>query len=325
MLRTYTVSNNLLKKLEDAGTKISDNAEWIDLLEPSKEEEKAVEKFLNIQVPTREEMAEIELSNRFYEENGVLYMTASILAKAENDEADAHEITFIIANNKLVTIRYVEPQSFKTFASQAQKCPENGGAGVALLNGLLGAFINRIADITENIDSQIDVISKQIFKNDGLKQGRSNTKHFQRIIKELGLAGDLISKTQESLISIERLVTFLVPQLSETSRKVMSKRLDFVTRDSVALREHTSYLLEKINFLLDATLGLINIQQNDIMKLFSIVAVCFMPSTLVVGFFGMNFKNMPLLGWDLGYQFSIGLMLITLVASFLIFRRKGWL
>ncbi len=325
MIKTYAVHNNHLKKIEYKPGEISGDAVWIDLMEPTLEEEKEVEKFLGIELPTKEEMKEIELSNRFYEEEGALYMTAAILAKSDTEEADAYEITFILSDNKLITIRYVEPTSFRLFTSQKQKCTDNASTGVTLLAGLLGAFINRIADITEKVDKQIDVVSGQIFKSTGFKHGRKSTNHFQRIIKELGLAGDLISKTQESLVSIQRLVSFLLPQLTDVTRKNMVKRFDFIVRDSIALREHTSYLIDKVNFLLDATLGLINIQQNDIMKLFSVAAVCFMPGTLITGFFGMNFDRLPLLHWYYGYELSIAAIVASIVIPFMLFRRKGWL
>jgi magnesium transporter len=223
-----------------------------------------------------------------------------------------------------VTLRYVEPQSFKNFSLRGQKVPAKGNMAEALLSGLLGAFINRMADIVEKVDRQIDTVSQQVFKSK-VRNGRSSTLHFQRIIKELGLAGDLISKTQESLVSIQRLVTFLLPNLDTPARRTVEQRLNFIIRDVGALREHSSYLIDKINFLLDATLGLINIQQNDIMKLFSIAAVCFMPGTLITGFFGMNFEHMPMLHYTYGYEFSFVAIIASLIIPFLMFRWKGWL
>jgi len=311
MLKTYAIRNNVLQKTENLPGEIPEDAVWIDMLEPTREEESMVE-------------AEIELSNRFYEEDDALFMTAAVLAKSDTEEADAHEITFVLVNSRLVTLRYVEPQSFKNFSLRGQKISTKGNTAESLLAGLLGAIINRMADIVEKVDRQIDTVSSQIFKSN-FKKGRNSTQHFQRIIKELGLAGELISKTQESLVSINRLVTFLLPNLSLHARKAVEPRLNYVSRDVNALREHAGYLIDKINFLLDATLGLINIQQNDIMKIFSIAAVCFMPGTLITGFFGMNFERLPMLHWHWGYEFSIAAIVASIIIPFLLFRRKGWL
>lgn len=325
MLNAYIISEGILKKIQCEECTLPENPVWIDLVEPSIEEEKYVEKYLDIEIPTREEMKEIELSNRFYEESESLYMTANILARSESEEADAHEVTFIITQEKLVTIRYVEPQSFKMFAMRKQRMSAKANIGEILLSSLLSVIIARIADITEKIDIQIDTISSQIFKDKNSATKKSATEHYRRIIKELGLAADLISNTQESLISIQRLVTFLLPHLSDSARKATRKKLDFIDKDAMALREHTNYLIDKVNFLLDATLGLINIQQNDIMKLFSIAAVCFVPATIVTGFYGMNFKSMPELDWQYGQWFALFLVVASTLGLLMAFRRKGWI
>ena len=325
MIRLFSVNGAQLEKSEFSDVLLK-SAAWIDLISPSETEEKQIEHFFKAEIPSKEEQTEIELSNRFYEENGVLYMTVNILVKAAaSGEPEKHPATLILAKGKLITIRHVEPESFKIFESRLNKCNLGDFAGEYLLGELLEAFINRNADIVETVDDRVDAISTKIFRADSKAASRKGEKHFQILLRDLGQCGDLISKTQESLISILRLIAFLVPQMEKKTYEKLKDRLDSINRDASALRDHNSFMIDKITFLQDATLGLINIQQNDIMKIFSIAAVCFVPSTIITGFFGMNFKNMPEYDIFYGQYLAFALMALSLIISFIFFWRKGWL
>jgi magnesium transporter len=297
-------------------------AVWIDLLAPTREEERRVEALLGVEVPTHEEMQEIEVSSRLYEENGALYMTATVLCKAQSERPETAAISFILAGDRLVTVRYAEPQPFALFAARCQRAPGAHTRGDTVLAGLLDALIDRIADILEHIGMEVDDISHEIFEHSA-RPGRGN---FQDILRRLGLRGDLTSKVRESLVGVGRLLMFLTQ--ASTAQKVakdLRNRLRTMSRDVRSLTDHVSFLASKINFLLDATLGMINIEQSAIIKIFSVVAVVFLPPTLIASIYGMNFAYMPELEWALGYPWALLLMLASAITPYLYFRRRGWL
>ena len=295
---------------------------WIDLVAPTREEERQVEALLGVGVPTREEMQEIEVSSRLYEENGALYMTATVLCKAQSERPETAAVSFILAGDRLVTVRYAEPQPFALYSTRCQRAPGAYTRGDAVLAGLLDALIDRIADILEHIGLEVDDISHEVFEHT-TRPGRGD---FQDILRRLGRRGDLISKVRESLVGIGRLLMFLTQ--ATTAQKIaknLRDRLRSMSRDVRSLTDHASFLSGKINFLLDATLGMINIEQNAIIKIFSVVAVVFLPPTLIASIYGMNFEHMPELDWTFGYAMALLLMLASAITPYLYFKRRGWL
>jgi magnesium transporter len=297
-------------------------AVWLDLVAPTREEERHVETLLGVGVPTREEMQEIEVSSRLYEENGALYMTATVLCKAESEHPETTAVSFILAGDRLVTVRYAEPQPFALFSARCQRAPVVHKRGDAVLAGLLDALIDRIADVLEHIGLEVDDVSHEVFEHTA-KPGRGD---FQSILRRLGRRGDLTSKVRESLVGVGRLLMFLTQ--AGTAQKIakdLRDRLRTMSRDVRSLTDHASFLSSKINFLLDATLGMINIEQNAIIKIFSVVAVVFLPPTLIASVYGMNFAFMPELHWAFGYPLALLLMLASALTPYLYFKRRGWL
>jgi magnesium transporter len=269
-------------------------------------------------------MQEIEASSRLYEENGALYMTTTVVARADTEHPEAPAISFILAGDRLVTVRYAEPQSFALFAGRCQRSPGPFGRGDGVLAGLLDALIDRVADVLERIGLEVDGISHEVFEHPTTPRKSGD---FQRILRSLGRRGDLTSKVRESLVGIGRLVMFLgqagTPNVK--AAKDLRNRLRTMTRDVRSLTEHASFLSGKINFLLDATLGMINIEQNAIIKIFSVVAVVFLPPTLIASIYGMNFEFMPELHSVFGYPLALALMLVSAIAPLVYFKRRAWL
>jgi len=309
----------------DATADLPSDALWIDLLEPTLEEEKAVEALLAIDVPTREEMKEIEASNRLYEDNGALYMTATVAARLDSARPEISAVTFILANGRLITTRYVDTRPFQQFVAYAQKHPNACQSSIAVLAGLIEAFIERIADLLERVGGDLDNVSGTIFVING--QGDTpNSRDLRGLIERIGFNGELNSKARESLVSLGRLVMFVqqtgLLQMSQEQRG----RFRSISRDVTSLSDHASFLGSKVSFLLEATLGLINVEQNNIIKIFSVAAVMFMPPTLVASIYGMNFHLLPNLpGTYSKFFFSLSLMLASMGLTYALFKRKGWL
>lgn len=299
------------------------DALWIDLLNPTREDEQMTETILKLEIPTLEEMQEIEITSRLYKEKNNLYMTATMMAKSDFEpEYDA--VTFIVTKRRLITIRYIEPQAFKQFEIHIANLEPSEHHPLALLIGLLESSIDRIADILERIGHNLDHQTQSIFHlqpidNEPIKLD------FQTTLRIIGQNGDLAAKTRESLVSFNRIVTFLDQSEVEKLENTVVIRLHNLTKDIRSLSDHVSFLLNKVTFLLDATLGMINIEQNNIIKIFTVSAVIFLPPTLIASIYGMNFQNMPELHWKWSYPLAIMLMLLSSWLPFKYFKYRKWL
>jgi magnesium transporter len=297
---------------------------WIDLLQPTRDEEEAVEKLIGVNIPSREDMEEIEISSRLYHDGDASYMTALLPAVGEGDDPEMAPVTFLLAGDQLVTIRYHDPSAFQSFPKRAAKVNLGCSSGDATLVALLDAVIDRLADVLERAGGEIDGISRTIFQRPG---AASRSRDFQRILKQIGRKGDLISKIRDSLATLDRLMAFLSQALvrrNKTGREVRDG-VKTLTRDVRSLTDHANFLSQKVTFLLDATLGMISIEQNAVIKALSIAAVVFLPPTLIASMYGMNFHFMPELDWPWGYPGAILLMLVSAILPYVFFKRKGWL
>jgi len=300
-------------------------AVWIDLVGPTQGEDKQVEKFLGIAVPTREEMQEIEVSSRLYVENGARYMTATLMCQSETDTPKTTPVTFILAGTRLVTVRYDDPKPFSLITNKFGRfCPSNINGQIVFMD-LLDAVIDRSADILERIGADVDQLSHDIFEPPRTTK-RQGWGAYNVVMRTIGRTGDLTSKVRESLVSVGRLLLFLANE-AEGMRwsKDIRAQLQSMQRDIHSLSDHSSYLTNKITFLLDALLGVVSLEQNDIIKLFSVMAVVLMPPTLIASIYGMNFDAMPELHWQLGYPIALFLMVLAGALPYFYFKWKRWL
>lgn len=323
MLSSYRVQGASLEKIPiENGAPIPDDAVWIDLVAPTGPEDRSVEKYLGVAVPTREEMQEIEVSSRLYTENGARYMTATLMCQSDTVVARTTAITFILASHRLITVRYDDPKPFSIVTNKLGRNCTGVASGESILLELMDAVIDRAADILERIGAEIDTTSHDIFEPEGKSGGLS----YKEVLKTIGRKGDLTSKVRESLVSIGRLLLFIAND-TEGARWPADTRaqLQSMQRDVHSLSDHATYLTSKIQFILDAMLGVVSIEQNNIIKLFSVAAVVLMPPTLVASIYGMNFKHMPELDWDLGYPIAIVLMIVAAVLPYMFFKWKRWL
>jgi magnesium transporter len=301
---------------------IPQHAIWIDLLNPTREEELAVEEFLCMEIPTREEMSEIELSNRLYTEHATHYMTSTMVTKVSSGTPETHAVTFILTDHVLVTIRYVDSTSFRRFLTAVPKLPIADHDGVTLFLGLLESIVNRMADILERLDRDIDRITKDIFHH--RQAAAQKAVDYQNVLDRIGRCGDLSSKVHESLVTFGRVVAY-AHHHKKSALPDNHTQLEAIRKDIVGLTDHGTYLTGRVNFLLDATLGMISIEQNGTIKIFSVASVVFLPPTLIASLYGMNFDLMPELHWDFGYPLAIGLMVLSAVLPYAYFKQRKWL
>jgi magnesium transporter len=324
MLSIFAPTDAALRKTSPADlAALPDNAVWIDLDKPTPQEDHAVERLAGVAVPTREDMQEIEISSRLYVENGARYMTATLMCQSESQSPKITPVTFILANHRLVTVRYDAPKPFALVGNKLARSCMPAINGEAVLLELLDAVIDRCADILERAGADVDTVSAEIFEP---SPARGHAPIYSQILLTIGKKGDLTSKVRESLVSIGRMVSFVAVE-SDAGRwsKEQKAQLKTMQRDVASLTDHASYLSNKITFVLDAMLGVVNLEQNNIIKLFSVMAVVLMPPTLIASVYGMNFKMMPELDWPHGYPFALALMVMAAVLPYVFFKWKKWL
>lgn len=306
-------------RLQEAGS----GAEpiWIDMFQPDAGELALMSGRLGFDLPTKADQEEIEQSSRLYLEDGVPVMTALLPSRTGTEAMQVAPVTFILRPGQLVTIRHTVPRSFETFSARAGKSSLGCASADALLVGLLEEIIDRLADLTEQSGREIDAISRRVFG-----PAKMSTEDHRAALREIGTADTRVMHLRESLMTLERVLGFLVPVFDKMrSAKELRAMLKTHYRDVRTIAEQASYLQQKTSLLLDATLGMINIDQNAIIKIFSVAAVAFLPPTLVASSYGMNFVNMPELDWTYGYPMAIGLMILSAVVPLWFFRRRGWL
>lgn len=309
--------------LVEASSPEADDVVWMDALEPDAAETARIEAILGLSIPTAEDMREIEASSRLYSRDGALFMTAMLSRRGEGGEVTLAPASFVLTDGRLLTLRHHAPRAFETTPTRVQKLrlPCNGGAEVAL--ALLEAIVDHEADTVEDIDRRIEALNTAVL---GAGGEASDDRPLKEVLRAVARVDDATSKMRNSLDSLARLVSFLGSDpAAEGIGSAHSGRLRTIARDIASLLDHTGFLAAKVGFLLDATLGMINIEQNAIIKIFSVMAVVFLPPTLVASIYGMNFRYMPELSWPWGYPMAIGVMILSAVLPYWWVRRRGWL
>jgi magnesium transporter len=299
-----------------AGWRPAPDVVWIDLLRPTREEELAVEAALGLQLPTIEEMQALEPSSRLYQECGGTFMTATLLARSHENTPFATPVTFVLAKGLLVTLRYEDLRAFAVFSERAPGSDLTSGTSALL--GLMDAVVERLAKTLDDMGDKVEQASTHIFN-------RPKAGNFRPLLTDLAQAQSVTSLTRNSLVSLARTLGYASLAIEISGDPECRAHREALQRDAQSLTEHAGYQSSHIAFLLDAALGLINIEQNGIIKFFSVVAVVFMPPTLIASIYGMNFDVLPELHWRAGYPMALLAMLIAAALPVLWFKKRGWL
>lgn len=303
---------------------------WTDLLAPTADEQAAVEAELGIDLPTRDDMREIEHSARIYSEGAALFLTANVLAGTQTDDPVMEPVTFVLTQTRVVSIRYHRPYSLQDVPQRAAGLQAACATPQQMLMTLMDVLVERCADILEAESQAADALSRDIFNARG-KPAQQNV-DLSAVIFRIGRHGELNARLQDSLVTIERIVSHLA-QMRLAARKSgaddaargLNGRDKRLLRDIRSLIAYAEAQSQRVNFMLDATLGLLNIQQNRIIKIFSVASVVFLPPTLLASIYGMNFEVMPELSTPFGYPVVLGVMVLSAILPYLFFKRKGWL
>ena len=326
MMKFYALRNGRVERVECEPAPARSELIWVDLFDPSGEEEATVERLLDLQVPTRQEMAAIEESARLYREGQSLVMTAVTVDGVTEGRPARTQATFVLAPDHLVTIRYSDPVPFRTFASRLARYPHLNRTAEDVFVSILESVVERAADVVEGIAGDLNQVSTTIFFKEGRKKTRAtgNSADLRALLLRLGRKHHTVAIIRESLLSLSRLIPYARQGATWISDGA-AVRLKAVSRDVASLTTYEGELSAEIGFLQESTLGLINIEQNAIIKVFSIAAVLFLPPTLVGTVYGMNFAHMPELNWQLGYPLALLLMVLSAIVPYRWFRFRGWL
>lgn len=293
---------------------------WIDLVNPGPAELERAKRTCGLRIPSREDLSEIESSSRHYVENGALYLSAPLLVGSDTAEPKLTPVGFIVTRERLVTVRFDDLKAFDQARRQADGAPPRSGLEAFTL--VFEAVIDRIADVLEAQGAHLEELSHEVFN--APEGQRRSSREMRRLLRKVGGFGDRGSKMRGTLLVSNRILPFVVDTADGSLPPEIERRLNAARDDVTSLTAYQENLASKVQFLLDASLGLINIEQNDVFKILTVVSAVGVPPTLVASIYGMNFKLMPELQWAWGYPYAIGLMVLTTVAPLWWFRRKGW-
>ena len=299
-----------------------DQAIWIDLCKATPAEEALVLPLVP-EIPTLADMEEIEISARLYREKDFDFLTVLVPGLTEDKQPISGPVTFILNPDRLVTVRHHTPRPFETYAPRADKMGLGCDRPERVFLGLVEEIIGRQADLMEGAGRALDTVTHSVFHPG--KMGHS-ADFLQASLENAGRQGDLVSHCRLSLLTLERALGFflLAPEhrcVSDTARPLVAALL----RDIQSLEVHGDYLSNRVAQATDATLGMINLAQNSTVRIVSVVAVLFLPPTLIASIYGMNFRVMPELEWVAGYPMAMGLMVASAAGTFLYFKWKNWL
>jgi magnesium transporter len=322
MVRLLTKQAQLIDWNDEKLFPFPDNLVFLDLLNPSRSEELEAEKWLKYLLPTREEMQEIEESSRLYTENNVLYMTAWVPVGLDTQEPENTAISFVLSQETLTTVRYADPQPLRVLIDQSKRqciAPVSSDAIFLLVVELIVA---RIADALQVVESDLKRVGRDVFSVSPNKATAGAEEVLADVVKLLGRRSALVAHLRESLVSVNRMLQFFLNNAATWMRPELAASFRTAVRDIRSLDDYTNQQSQEMSFLLDSTLGLINIQQNQIIKIFTVASVLFMPPTLIASIYGMNFEHMPELKWMTGYPMIILLMILSAIGPIWYFKKK---
>lgn len=303
---------------------------WIDLLNPDAAEISFVERATGMHVPRFDELSEIESSSRLRTEAGAIYLSTPIVFRSEGASPLATPVGFVLTRERLITVRFQKLTPFAAFLGREAEDDMLGQSGPGVFVGLMEAIVDRMADLLEKVAADLDSVSQVLFRletNSRLRKlapAREDA-NLREHLRSVGRSGDLISKIRDSLLGTGRIVPYVSAVGAPWMPPQVVPRLQTIQRDVASLNDYELHLANKVQLMLDATLGLINIEQNNIIKVLTIVSVVGVPPTLVASMYGTNFKYMPELGWHLGYPFGLALIALSAVVPLLWFKLRGWL
>jgi magnesium transporter len=305
------------------------DAAWIDLLKPDPDEVGFIKRTTGLDMPSTEDLSEIESSSRLRNRNGAIYLSAPLVYRADSDQPLTTPVGFVLTRERLITVRFEELNIFDTFANRDLAAETDPLSSAAVFAGLMDAIADHLADILENIAAELDALSHRLFRSPATEPAARRppareSADLRIILRRIGHSGDLASKIRDSLLGVGRIVPYVSSLAADWLPQEIKLRLDTVRQDVLSLSDYDAHIVNKVQLLLDATLGLINVEQNNIIKVLTIVSVVGIPPTLVASMYGMNFKGMPEYDWSWGYPYGLAMIALSAILPLIWFKWRGW-
>ncbi len=308
------------------GPHLASDAVWLDLLDPSESERDAAERLTGLRVPSRADVAEIESSSRLYTDQGVLYFSMPYSYLGPEGRSQVVPVGFVLSDKHLLTLRYAPLPAFEAYTERFAHGKTVNSAEAFI--GLAEAIVDRVADVLERVAADLDTLSRITFGSESDTKKHNARRADRRLranLTDVGRCGDTLGNLRDSVLALGRIVAYAQQAREEWQPPEIKTRMATLRQDIASLNDYDQQLNAKVSFLLDAVLGFINIEQNNSVKVLTVVSVVGIPPTFVVGLYGMNFKNMPEYDWTFGYQYAWGLILLSVIIPLIWFRIKGWM
>jgi len=303
---------------------------WIDLLKPDPDEVAFVKRTTRLDMPSIGDLSEIESSSRLRHQNGAIYLSAPLIYRADTDQPMTTPVGFVLMRERLITVRFEELNLFQTFIDRDLAAESDPLSGAAVFAGLMDAIVDPLADILENIAAELDALSHRLFRTPATepaarRPAARESADLRMILRRVGHSGDLASKIRDSLLGIGRIVPYVSSHAADWLPPETKARLETVRQDVLSLSDYDTHIVNKVQLLLDATLGLINVEQNNIIKVLTIVSVVGIPPTLIASMYGMNFKGMPEYDWSWGYPYGLATIALSAILPVAWFKWRDWI
>jgi magnesium transporter len=329
MLTFHTSVGTEGVEVDIAAEAIPPEVQWIDAFRPNRMETAFLERILGIETPTIESLSSIETSSRLYVENDRIFLSMSMVYKDVGGMAETTPFGFVLSENLLLTVRFHPIRACDHVHDKAIHTNRRPASGVNAFVSLLEFFIDHVADQLEGLNGELDRLSHDIFGGKGARgvsgqRGGGGNKDLRLIMRRIGRSGDLTSKLDDALLGMGRIIPFVVSEGAAWLSADLISKLKSMQRDITSLNDYETHQNNKLQFLLDATLGLTNIEQNNIFRILTVVSVVGIPPTLMASIYGMNFKNMPELEWHYGYAYGLGVIAISALIPIIWFKVRGW-
>lgn len=301
-------------------------ATWIDLLSPTDAERSMVEHVTGLRVPSEAELSEVESSSRLLAEGDTLTLSTPMAYRSAEGVSMSTPLGFVLSPRHLLTVRFAKLPVFDLFAERFALPGPASSCSVAAFVGLLEAVVDRLADVLEWVGRELDAISRRVFGADtsGRRSASRADAELRATLRGVGRLGDTVSNLRDSLLGVNRIAHFVAEAGGDWIPKPLRPRFKTLCKDVASLTDYDAQLTYKVQFLLDATLGFINIEQNNGIKVLTVVSVVGVPPTLAASIYGMNFQHMPELGWEYGYLYGLVVIALSAILPLAWFKWRGW-
>ena len=314
MLMGFAIENGRLQQMQDVT--VNSACQWFDLVAPDDEERTLVDRKFGDVVPEAGDLEELEASSRYYTDDDGIHINSLFMYRTEGFTQNG-TVAFTLSPERLITSRDMELPDFRLLRLRTRNTRVEAASPLAVMLLLFEQKVDHLADELEDLYGELERVSRAVLTEE------ETNEDLEEDIDDLAEIEDINGKVRLCIMDTQRAITYLMRHIRsdadalETSREIL--------RDAESLLTHTNFVFDKVNFLMDAAQGFISIKQNQIIKIFSIAAVVFLPPTMIASIYGMNYDHMPELSWEYGYPMTIGLMVLSGIAPYVFFKRKGWL